>query len=97
MAAIGTPMGTHIAGQVVYLLCGLTSLGCTLLLMNRYRKTRADLLFWSALAVFMFTVTNILLALDILVFPELDFSLWRTGITVLGVLVLLFGLVRNSA
>jgi hypothetical protein len=64
--------------------------------MNRYRKTRADLLFWSALAFFAFTVTNVLLVLDLVIFPNLDFSLWRTGATVAGVLVLLFGLVRNS-
>ncbi len=83
-------------GQVIYLLCGLTSLGCTVLLIGRYRKSRADLLFWSAAAFLAFTGTNILLFVDLVIVPTIDLSVVRNSINMLGVLVLLLGLIKNS-
>ena len=84
-------------GQIVYILCALTSLGCTWLLIGRYRKSRVDLLFWSAIAFLLLTVTNVLLFIDLgILGPEADLSLWRNGSTLAGVLVLLYGLIRNT-
>lgn len=84
-------------GEVVYILCALTSLGCTWLLIGRYRKTRVDLLFWSALAFLLLTVTNILLFVDLSIMgPETDLSLLRNGSTLVGVIILLYGLIRNN-
>lgn len=84
-------------GEVVYILCALTCLGCTGLLIGRYRKSRVDLLFWSAVAFLLFSVTNILLFVDLgLLGPEADLSLLRNGSTLLGVIVLLYGLIRNN-
>lgn len=84
-------------GQIVYILCALTSLGCTWLLIGRYRKSRVDLLFWSAIAFLLLTVTNVLLFIDLgILGPEADLSLWRNGSTLIGVLVLLYGLIRNN-
>jgi hypothetical protein len=83
-------------GQIVYVLCALTSMGCTLLLIGRYRKTRVDLLFWSAAAFFCFTITNILLFVDLVVIKDIDLGLWRNGFTFGGVIVLLYGLIRNN-
>ena len=84
-------------GQLVYILCALTSLGCTWLLIGRYRKSRVDLLFWSAIAFLLLTVTNVLLFIDLgILGPETDLSLWRNGSTLIGVLVLRYGLIRNN-
>jgi hypothetical protein len=83
-------------GKLVYILCALTSFGCTLLLVARYRKTRVDLLFWSAVAFLAFTATNVLLFVDLVVLPEVDLAVWRNGFTFVGVLVLLYGLIRNN-
>ena len=84
-------------GQAVYILCALTSLGCTLLLIGRYRKTRVDLLFWSAIAFLLLTVTNILLFVDlVLLGPNFDLSIFRNGSTLWGTLILLYGLIRNN-
>jgi hypothetical protein len=84
-------------GQVVYILCALTSLGCTLLLIGRYRKTRVDLLFWSAIAFLLLTVTNALLFVDLVILgPNFDLSIIRNGSTLLGTLLLLYGLIRNN-
>jgi hypothetical protein len=84
-------------GEIVYILCALTCLGCTVLLIGRYRKSRVDLLFWSALAFLLFSLTNILLFVDLgLMGPQTDLSLLRNGSTLLGVIVLLYGLIRNN-
>lgn len=84
-------------GKVVYILCAVTCVGCMLLLIGRYRKSRVDLLFWSALAFLLFTATNILLFVDMSIMgPETDLSLIRNGSTLLGVMVLLYGLIRNN-
>jgi len=84
-------------GQIVYLLCALTCLGCTWLLIARYRKTRVHLLFWSALAFLLFLATNILLYVDLVVLgPQADLVLYRNGSTLVGVMLLLYGLIRNN-
>ena len=84
-------------GYAVYLMCAVTCLGCTVLLVGRYRKSRVDLLFWSAIAFLLLTVTNILLFVDlVLLGPNADLSLFRNGSTLVGVIVLLYGLIRNS-
>jgi len=84
-------------GQAVYILCALTSLGCTLLLIGRYRKTRVDLLFWSAIAFLLLTVTNILLFVDLVILGAgVDLTIIRNGSTLLGTILLLYGLIRNN-
>jgi hypothetical protein len=83
-------------GQIVYILCALTSLGCTVLLFGRYRKTRVHLLFSAAVAFLLFTVTNFLLFLDLVVFPNVDLSVWRNGCTLAGVVVLLHALIHDN-
>ena len=85
-------------GQAVYMLCALTSLGCTLLLIGRYRKTRVDLLFWSAIAFLLITLTNILLFVDLVILGAgVDLTLIRNGSTLLGTILLLYGLIRNNS
>jgi hypothetical protein len=84
-------------GQAVYILCALTSLGCTLLLIGRYRKSRVDLLFWSAIAFLLLTITNILLFVDLVILGAgFDLSLFRNGSTLIATMVLLYGLIRNN-
>ena len=85
-------------GEIVYILCALTSFGCTWLLIGRYRKSRVDLLFWSAVAFLLLTVTNVLLFIDLgIMGPQTDLILWRNGSTLIGVLVMLYGLIKNNA
>jgi Na+/melibiose symporter-like transporter len=83
--------------EAVYILCALTSLLCAVLLFARYRKTRVGLLFWSAVAFVFFTATNIALYADLVLTPrEVDLSVWRSGLALAGVVVLLFGLIRKK-
>lgn len=83
--------------HIVYILCALTSIGCTVLLFGRYKKSRVDLLFWSSLAFLAFTITNILLFVDlVLLGPGTDLGLWRNICTLAGVAVLLYGLINDN-
>jgi hypothetical protein len=84
-------------GYAVYILCALTSLGCTVLLIGRYRKSGVDLLFWSALSFLLLTVANILLFVDLVLLGQsMDLSVYRNAVNFVAISVLLYGLIRNN-
>jgi hydrogenase/urease accessory protein HupE len=80
----------------VYILCGLTSLACAWLLFRQFRRTRGGLLFWSTLCFVCLAITNVLLFVDLVLLPNVDMSVLRSAITLMGMLMLLFGLIRQS-
>lgn len=81
--------------KIVYVLCALTSILCAALLFRSYRSSRSPLLFWSTLGFVCLTVTNVLLFLDLVVFPKTDLSLLRSGFTLAGMLMFIHGLIRQ--
>jgi hypothetical protein len=81
---------------IVYLLCAVASLICALLLWRGYRSTGTRLLFWGAVAFFILVPTNSLLFIDLVIFPQLDLALWRTGLNLLGYGLFLYGLIFES-
>lgn len=82
--------------SVVYLLCALTSGLCTFLLVRAYLSSRARLLLWSSLSFIGLTCNNLLLFLDLVVFPSVDLALYRSLTAAIAVLVLLLGLIWDS-
>lgn len=80
----------------VYLLCAVACLGCALLLWRGYRATRTRLLFWGALCFFILTLTNSLLFADLILWPQIDLSLWRAGGTLAGLACLVYGLIFDT-
>jgi hypothetical protein len=83
-------------GSIVYALCAITSIGCAVLLLRGYRRSRVRLLFWSGLCFIGLALNNVLLFIDVRVVPDVDLSLWRTIPAVLGVAVLLYGLIWET-
>jgi hypothetical protein len=81
---------------IVYVLSGLTCLVCTILLLRAYRSSGTRLLLWSGLCFLGFTLNNILLILDLIVFTQTDLYLWRSAPTLIGLLLLLYGLIWES-
>ncbi|MBA4327071.1 MAG: hypothetical protein C0428_02470 [Polaromonas sp.] len=79
--------------ELIYLLCAVTSLICAWLLLRSYRRTRFPLLFWSGLCFSALALNNLLLVLDKLVFPDINFSIVRVSLALLALLLLLFGLI----
>jgi hypothetical protein len=82
--------------SVVYALCALTSGLCTFLLLRAYLASRARLLLWSSLAFIGLTLNNLLLFLDLIIFPTVDLSLYRSLLAAVSVMVLLLGLIWDS-
>ena len=88
-------MGT-LAPAIVYILCFVTSSACAWLLGRTWRRTRMPLLFWSALCFTLLAGNNLFLILDLLVFPNIDFRLVRSLLSLGAVCVLLFGFIWNE-
>lgn len=78
---------------MIYLLCALTAMGCTWLLLRSYVRRRHRLLFWSGLCFAGLSVNNLILVVDRLVIPETDLSTWRLVAALLALLPLLYGLI----
>jgi len=79
--------------EAVYIFAALISLTCSLLLMRAYGRTRRRLLFWSGLCFIGLTVSNLLIFLDLVVFPNVDLYFWRLITAVVAMLLLLYGLI----
>jgi hypothetical protein len=77
--------------STVYLLCALTSLLCTALLIRRYLASRSRLLFWSCLGFLGLTASNVLLVVDLLIIPEHDLQIHRQLAALMGIAFLIWG------
>jgi hypothetical protein len=84
--------------QLVYALCGLTSIACAMLLLRGHRNNRTPLLFWTGLCFALLAVSNIVLFIDlVLTPPTLDLSIYRNALTAAAHLVLLVGLISRKS
>ena len=80
----------------VYLLCACAALGCAVLLLRAYHRSRFRLLLWSGVCFSFLTFSNALIAVDLLVFPEISLFALRNGVTLVGMACLLWGLIWDS-
>ncbi len=83
--------------KLIYALCALTAAACAALLLRTYLRTHFRLLLWSSLCFVGLTVNNVLLVLDRVVFTDVDLSMWRLGIALAAVMVLLGGLILEES
>jgi hypothetical protein len=76
--------------EAVYVLCALTSILCTALLVRSWQRNRANILLWSSLCFVGLAANNLLLLIDLVFVPDVDLSLVRasTALGALGVLVI---------
>jgi hypothetical protein len=82
--------------EAVYILCTLTSAACAVLLLRGYARSRARLLLWSGLCFILLALNNVLLFMDKVIFPNIDFWGWRTGTALAGLALLVFGLIWEA-
>jgi hypothetical protein len=80
-------------GAAVYILGTATTLLCAVLLLRGYLRTRTRLLLWSALCFFGLAVSNLLIFVDLVIFPNLDLYIWRLLTAAVAMMVLLYGLI----
>lgn len=81
----------------VYVLCALASAGCAALLLRGWLDGRVALLLWSALCFAGLAIHNGILFVDKVVAPDVDLSTLRVATALTALLVLLGGLIWESA
>ena len=81
--------------EVIYILCAIASTACAVMLWRGYRKSRTQLLLWSSLCFLFLAGNNIILFVDLVVIPQIEFAgiIWRNGCGALAGIVLLYGLI----
>lgn len=81
----------------LYLLAALTSVACMVLLFRGYARAGVRLLFWSALCFVGLSINNVLLFVDMAIFPtEIDLRLYRLLAALAGVLCLLYAFIWET-
>ena len=78
---------------IVYLVCCLASAACAALLARSYLRSRARLLLWSSLCFAFLAANNLLVIIDLLVWPTVDLRLPRLLLSIAAGAVLLFGFI----
>ena len=78
--------------EAIYLLCGVTSGLCALLLFKGYRAHKTPLLLCGSLSFVGFALNNALLFVDLVLVPEVKLTILRSSIALGATLVLLYGL-----
>ena len=63
------------------------------MLLRGYFRGRHRLLLWSGLCFAGLTVSNIIVFLDLVIYPNVDLYLWREVTAAVSILILLFGMI----
>jgi hypothetical protein len=77
----------------VYILGTLLALACGVLLFRGYLRGRQRLLLWSSLCFFGLAISNLLVFLDLVMFPSRDLYTWRLTTAAIAMMLLLYGLI----
>jgi len=78
---------------IVYILCFLTSAACAFLLGRSYARSGVRLLFWSSVCFGFLAANNLALVVDLIVWPDGDLRLVRTGLALAAVVSLIWGFI----
>jgi hypothetical protein len=80
----------------VYLLALATNLLCCWMLLRAYFHVRRRLLLWSGLCFGGLALASAMVFVDLVIFPKIDLYLWRLGISVVAMLLLVYGLILEQ-
>ena len=83
-------------GDAVYMLGAFTSFCCAWLLLRGYSRVRKKLLFWSGLCFVGLTISNLLVFMDLVLFPQVDLYRWRLATAAIAMMLLIYGLIGES-
>jgi len=87
---------TEIFPMLVYLLCFLTSAACAWMLGRSYLRNGTHLLLWSAICFALLAGNNLVLVLDLVVWPEVDLRLPRLLLLLAAIVSLIWGFVWEA-
>ena len=77
--------------KIIYILCALTSLATAVILLRNFKRTNVRFLLWSGLCFVGLALGNILLVVDMLLWPWNDLSMIRLTPAVIGYAILIYG------
>lgn len=80
----------------VSILAALTTLACAILLLRGYARAKKKLLLWSGLCFAGLTMSNSLIFVDLVVFPDVNLYPWRLSTAAISMAILLYGLIWDS-
>ena len=83
-------------GAAVYILGALTSLRCAFLLLRNYGRVKKKLLLWSGLCFAGLAISNFLVFVDLVLFPDVDLYPLRLATAAVAMALLLYGLIWES-
>lgn len=81
---------------IIYSLCAIAALMCTILLFRAYHRSRSRLLLWSTIGFAGLTLNNLAVVLDKIVLPLVDLSVLRHSIALIAMMLLLWGLIWEA-
>ena len=84
---------TEIFPAIVYVLCLLTSAACAWLLGSSHRRTGNRLLLWSSICFTFLAANNLVLVMDLVVWPDLDLRVTRLLLALAAAVSLIWGFV----
>jgi hypothetical protein len=79
--------------ETVYVLCAITSIACAVLLGRAYRRAPSRLILWSSICFAFLAANNLVLVLDLVVWPQLDLRLPRLLLALAAIASLIWGFV----
>jgi len=84
---------------IVYVLCFLTSAACAWLLGRSYHRSGVRLLMWSSISFAFLAANNLVLVLDLVVWPQpdVDLRLPRLLLALAAVISLIWGFIWDAA
>lgn len=83
-------------GPTVYVLGTLTSFCCAYLLLRNYARVKKNLLLWSGLCFVGLGISNLLVFVDLVMFPNVDLYRLRLATAAVAMILLLYGLLWES-
>lgn len=78
---------------LIFALCAITAGLCAFLLLRGYSRMRMRLLLWSGMCFILLTASNLLIITDRWLVPDLDLMNVRLLSSLIGVMLLIYGLV----
>jgi hypothetical protein len=83
-------------GPAVYIVGALTTCICALLLLRGFFHSRQRLLLWSGLCFVGLAISNSLIFVDLVLFPDVDLYRVRLATAAVAMILLLYGLIWGS-
>ncbi len=77
-------------------LSATTALLCAILSFRGYLQNKYKLLFWSGWCFAGLTLSNLVMVIDVYIFPDINLGLVRLFLGLLSLLVLIYGLIFNE-